>query len=116
MTFIVSRTVPAGGSESYFVVYNFDSSALVGSKFRAGLVADADAACAGVSSGKPVPVSGAPVWGETFTIAAPPPTPTIEGGSCAQGASSAGPGSALGLALLALAAWAGLRRARRALR
>ncbi|MCU0722468.1 MAG: hypothetical protein MUC63_02430, partial [Planctomycetes bacterium] len=113
VAFTLSRTIPANGSARFFVVYNFDDAASIGSQFRAGFSSNADASGTGMLSGKPVSVSGAPVWGGMVTVLSPPPVPGKEGGSCGGGPSPAGPGGALGLALLLLAGLAARRAALR---
>ncbi|MHC4598198.1 MAG: phage tail protein [Planctomycetota bacterium] len=105
VTFSFNVTLPAGGRTSMFVVYDFDAAAVPGTGYRAGFATNADITANGVSSGQPVTVSGAPAWGNDFTLPLPPPPPPPpadrRSGRCGGGTTASGGDALLGLALLA---------------
>ncbi|MHC4601107.1 MAG: hypothetical protein ACYS47_19100, partial [Planctomycetota bacterium] len=100
VTFSVNRTVPPGGTESLFVLYDFSTNVSEGSTFRAGVAVNAEVIAEGVFSQNPVPVTGAPVWGGEFTIRPSSPPPAREKGGCGGGTSASGGEAFLCWALL----------------
>jgi hypothetical protein len=64
----LGRTIPAAGVETWLVAYDFASGPPRDSTFAAGVAAGADVTALGAISGRPVPVSGAPLTGEAVRL------------------------------------------------
>jgi hypothetical protein len=90
--------VPPGGTESFFVVYNFTDNVPVGSTFSLSITADSDVTAEGVNTGLPASTSGAPLTGGTLTVAATTEPEPFMG--CSAGNTPAGPAGPLSLLLL----------------
>ncbi|GEM_PF-3047064 len=64
----VNRTLDAGTSECWILVYSFNGTASVGDTFTPGLALAGDVAAEDADSGDPASVSGPPVTGNTATV------------------------------------------------
>ncbi|MHC4599502.1 MAG: hypothetical protein ACYS47_10895 [Planctomycetota bacterium] len=100
----LSRTVPAGGSDHWLVVYDLSPDAIIGRTFRVEIAAAGDV---GISGGPPVPtVSGPPIQGRELTVEIAPDegsTSNTHHGGCGGHPGFASPAGPAGPALLFLA-------------
>jgi hypothetical protein len=96
-----SRTIVAGSSQNWLVVYDLAGSASIGETFQVKVDSNSDVSATGVTSGQTVTVLGSPVTGGTKTIAATGSL-TITRGSNSPGDTNQ-PNNATGVPVLQLA-------------
>src|ERR1019366_1750050 len=68
-------TLLGGTSQNYMVTYDFSASAATGT-YVASVLSNGDVTGAGLISGRPILVTGAPIFGSTITVANPTATAT----------------------------------------